>query len=158
MRFVLTWLILAAFWIGLSGYFDAIHLAWGFAAVTLVSAISHRHLLGDLTLPAGAAGFFRLLRYAPWLVWQVAKANVDVLLRVIGKKPVDPMLFRFKPDLESEFGRTTLANSITLTPGTVTVEVEEDGHFIVHAIAPEAEEGLVDGEMESRVRVVEGAS
>ena len=156
MRFVLTWLILAALWIGLSGHFDVIHLTWGLAAVTLVSALSARHLFHDTNLVAGTGAFFRLLAYLPWLVKQITLANIDVLLRVIGKRPVEPVLVHFEPELESEFGRVALANSITLTPGTVTVKIEEDGTFLVHAIGPDAAEGTLNGGMTERVRAVEG--
>jgi len=158
VRFVLTWIILAGFWVLLSGHFDVIHLTWGFVAVTLISAVSARHLFGDGPLRPGAGRVVRLFLYVPWLLWQIVLANVDVFLRVVGVRPVAPRMVRFRPSLETEFGRTAFANSITLTPGTVTVEVEDDGAFLVHAIAPEAEDALLAGEMEKRVRGVEGAS
>lgn len=154
MSFLTTWIVLAAFWIGLSGYFDVIHLVFGAVSVTLVTALSHKHLMGD----AKGDGLGRVIRtmfYIPWLLWQVALANIDVLLRVIGVRPIDPRMIRFKVDLESEYGLTLLANSITLTPGTVTVDVEEDGTFLVHALAPEAAEGVLSRVMELRVREVE---
>ena len=156
MRFILTWLILAGLWIGLSGYFDVIHLTWGVVAVTLVASLSSRHLLGDVTLGRGIAGFVRLAVYTPWLIRQIVEANWDVLLRVLGRRPVDPSLVRFDPGLGTDFGRVTLANSITLTPGTVTVEIEEDGHFLVHAVAPDVAEGLATSGMVQRVQQVEG--
>lgn len=158
LRFVLTWIVLAAFWLGLSGHFDAIHLTWGLVAVTLVStitALSPRHC--D-PVPVETARVFRLLGYVPWLFWQIVLSNWDVALRVLGVRPVDPSLFRFHPELESDFGRVAMANSITLTPGTVTVEIEENGDFLVHAIAPPAVEGLLSGAMAERVHRVEGRS
>lgn len=158
MPFVLTWLVLAAFWVGLSGYFDAIHLTWGFVAVTLVSALSCRPLAGDGPFLPAFGRLARLAAYVPWLLWQIALANIDVLLRVIGIRPLAPTVVRFRPDLESDFGRVALANSITLTPGTVTIEVEEEGVFLVHAIAPEAAETLLKGDMAKRVHAVEGGS
>ncbi|MFV1958660.1 MAG: Na+/H+ antiporter subunit E [Planctomycetota bacterium] len=157
MRFVVTWVILATFWILLSGRFDAVHLLFGLASVTLVSGISSRHLAEGTTLWAEARRMLRLFRYVPWLIGQIALANLDVLLRVIGLRPVDPCIVRFKPHLDSDFGRVTLANSITLTPGTVTIDVEEDGTFLVHAIAPGAACAIVDGPMAPRVDEVEGS-
>lgn len=156
MRFVVTWLVLAAFWIALSGYFDPIHLTFGFVSVTLVSAVSSRYFAEGASLRRESLGLLRIVGYAPWLLWQILIANVDVLLRVVGLRPLAPRMVRFKPHLESDFGRVTLANSITLTPGTVTVEVEEDGTFIVHAISHEAAEGVLDGRMAERVRLLEG--
>ena len=158
MRFILTWIVLAAFWIGLSGYFDAIHLTWGLVAVTLVSAVSARTPRDGPSVVTEAGQVARLFGYIPWLLWQIALANWDVALRVLGVRPVDPRVVRFRPELGSDFGRVALANSITLTPGTVTIEVEEDGAFLVHAIAEPAAEGLLGGAMAERVRRVEGTS
>ncbi len=155
MSFLTTWIVLAAFWIGLSGYFDVIHLVFGAVSVTLVTALSHKHLIGDSTRGQGLVRVIRTMFYIPWLLWQVALANIDVLLRVIGLRSIDPRMIRIKVDLESEYGLTLLANSITLTPGTVTVDVEEDGTFLVHALAPEAAEGVLSRVMEARVREVE---
>lgn len=156
MRFLATWFTLAAFWVLLSGHFDAVHLVFGFVSVTLVSAISSHHLAAGSTVGRELLQLLRLLLYAPWLLAQIALANVDVLLRVLGFRPVEPCVVRFRPELASEFGRATLANSITLTPGTVTVEVEDDGSFVVHAISPEAARSLLTGEMARRVQRIEG--
>jgi multicomponent Na+:H+ antiporter subunit E len=155
MRFLTTWVLLAAFWILLSGHFDAVHLIYGVVSVTLVSALSSRHLMEKGPVRVGAGRLLRLFAYAPWLLWEICKANIDVLLRVIGVRSVDPRVVRLKPDLHTDFGIVAYANSITLTPGTVTIEVE-DGHLIVHAVAPDAVQGLLGGEMEKRVRWVEG--
>ena len=158
LRFVLTWIVLGAFWIGLSGYFDPIHLIWGFVAVTLVSVISARVPRAGDPVAKEARQILRLLVYTPWLIGQIALANWDVALRVLGVRPISPRLVRFDPRLASDFGRVALANSITLTPGTVTIEIDEDGAFLVHAIAPAAEESLLSGTMTERVRKVEGSS
>lgn len=156
MRFILIWIVLAAFWIGLSGYFDALHLAWGFVAVTLVSAVTAATPREGESVFAEAGKLVRLFLYVPWLLWQIVLANVDVMLRVLGVRPVEPRVVRFRPPVRSDFGKVALANSITLTPGTVTIDVEEDGTFLVHAIAEPAAEGLLDGRMAERVRRVEG--
>ena len=158
LRFVLTWIVLAAFWIGLSGYFDKIHLIWGFVAVTLVSVVTVRVPREGASVGTEVGQVARLFTYVPWLLWQIVLANWDVSLRVLGVRPVDPRVIRFRPELESDFGRVALANSITLTPGTVTIEVEDDGAFLVHAIAPSAAEALQSGGMVAGVRRVEGSS
>jgi len=155
VRFLVTWIVLAALWLGLSGHFDAVHLVFGFLSVTLVSAISSRHLLGDGALGPAAGRLVRLVLYVPWLLWEITKANLDVMLRVFGLRPIDPCVIRFTPDLQSEFGMTALANSITLTPGTVTVEIETDGTFVVHALNREAADGVLSGAMEAKIRGVE---
>lgn len=156
MSFFVTWLLLAAFWISLSGYFDLIHLIFGAVSVTLVSWISHRHLFPEARAGRAMGAFVRTIAYLPWLTWQIIVANVDVMLRVLGFREIEPRMFSFETDVETEFGTTLFANSITLTPGTVTVNV--DGKtFIVHALTPGAAEGVLDREMEDRVKKVEGS-
>ena len=157
MSFVATWVLLAALWIGLSGFFDGIHLTYGFAAVTLVSALSHKHLSGARNLGLGLTRLARLFLYVPWLLWQIVLANVDVMLRILGVREIDPLVIRFRPEVESDFGVATLANSITLTPGTVTVEIA-DGEFIVHALSREAADGVLTRVMENKVKRVEGGA
>ncbi len=156
MRFLITWIVLAALWIGLSGFTDPVHLTFGFLSVTLVSLISTRHLLGDEAAPGTAGRLLRLILYLPWLLWEIVVANLDVMLRVFGLRGIEPCVIRVRPDLEGDFGKTVLANSITLTPGTVTVEIEADGTFVIHALSREAAEGVLSGRMEAKVRRVEG--
>lgn len=155
--YIVTWLLLGGLWIGLSGFFDAVHLTFGAVSVTLVTALSARYLTGRRPLGPGLGRLLRLALYCPWLLWQIVLTNMDVLLRVLGMRRIDPQVIRFCPNLRSDFGIVTLANSITLTPGTVTVEVT-DGEFIVHAIAPEAAAGLADGPMVARARQIEGGA
>ena len=155
MRLAVTWLVLAAFWIGLSGHFDLIHLAFGFVSVTLVTALTWRLLTGDGPLASGITALLRLALYLPWLLWAIFRSNVDVLLRLVGVLPVEPVMVRFTPDLESDFAKTALANSITLTPGTVTVDVV-DGEFLVHGIAPESTDPTRGRAMVKRLKHVEG--
>ena len=154
--FLVTWLVLAAFWFGLSGYTDGVHLTFGTCAVTLVAAVSHRYLTGRARLGTMVGRLLRMIAYGPWLLWQIVLANVDVLLRVLGLRSIDPCVIRIRPDLASEFGLVILANSITLTPGTVTVEIEDDGELVVHALSREAADAVMSRVMEQRVRWLEG--
>lgn len=157
MGFVVTWLLLAALWIGLSGYFDPVHLIFGFCSVTLVSLISHPHLTGGGDVLRGIGRMVRLVLYLPWLIWQIVVANVDVTLRILGFRDIDPRVVRFRPDLSSDFGRVTLANSITLTPGTVTVLLQ-DGEYVIHALSREAADAVLAGTMARKAAVVEGSA
>ncbi|MDJ0973087.1 MAG: Na+/H+ antiporter subunit E [Planctomycetota bacterium] len=156
MGFVLTWLVLAGLWFGLSGYTDAIHLTFGAVSVTLVTFMSYKHLMGGGPVGTGVGRAIRTVIYLPWLFWQITVANIDVMLRIAGFRPVEPRMIRFKAELDSDYGRVLLANSITLTPGTVTVEVGDDNVYVVHAISPEAAQGIIEGAMEAKVRGVEG--
>jgi multicomponent Na+:H+ antiporter subunit E len=156
VSFVVCWLVLAALWFGLSGYTDTHHLVFGVVSVTLVSLLSHRHMTGGDHVGRGLLALVRLALYVPWLLWQILLANVDVMLRVFGVRPIEPCVIRFKPPLEGDFAVVTLANSITLTPGTVTVDVEPDGTFVVHAISREAADGVLTGVMAAKARHVAG--
>ena len=156
VSFLVTWILLAGFWVALSGYTDVIHMTFGAVSVTLVSLLSHRHLIGKASLRQVVGRLLRSILYSPWLLWQIVLANVDVIRCVLGFKPIAPRVIRFRPDLNSEYGMATLANSITLTPGTVTIDVTEDGEFIVHALTPEAAEAVLSLDMTQRVHWLEG--
>lgn len=155
MSFVFTWLVMALVWICLSGFFDPIHLGFGAVSVTIVSALSHSHLTQGGAIGQGLARMARVAVYFPWLLWQIVLANVEVVACVMGWKPISPSMFEIKPQLASSFGVAVLANSITLTPGTVTVDVR-DGGFLIHALTAGAATGTGGGAMEARVRRIEG--
>ena len=153
MSRLVTALVLFLFWLLLSGHFDPLHLFLGVICSIGVALLSHDLLIGAQPLGTLFGRLYRLLRYLPWLVYKVAVANIDVAYRVLHPKmPIDPELVTLPRRLESEFGETTLANSITLTPGTVTVDVDQ-GHFLVHALTKGAADDLEA--IQTRVRRVE---
>ena len=153
---LITFGILFLFWILLSGLFDAFHLIAGVICTGIVTLISH-----DLLVKGGDKKFIgkslRLFWYIPWELWQIVLANIDVAIRVLHPKmPIDPLIIEFETPLRSDFSLITLANSITLTPGTITISVEpEKGMFRVHGIAKEpADALLVDQTMQKKVAEV----
>ena len=155
LRFVVAWLVLAGFWLTLAGVpHGVVHWAFALASVTLVSLWVGPLLFDGPRLGRGFWALGRLALYAPWLLWQILLANRDVFLRVFGLRPVDPRVVSFESDLESDFAKVALANSITLTPGTVTIGIEGTT-FVVHAIAPSAADLLRTGEMQRHVRRLE---
>jgi len=150
---VLTFLIMAFFWVLLSGIFDAFHLISGVICCLIVTLLSH-DLLVKGESKKRLLKSIRLLFYIPWELWQIVLANIDVAYRVLHPKmPIDPRIIEFETTLRGEFSQVTLANSITLTPGTITILVEpERGKFLVHAIAKEpAEALLIDQTMQKKV-------
>jgi multicomponent Na+:H+ antiporter subunit E len=98
----------------------------------------------------------RFISYIPWELWQIFLATIDVAKRVFGILPVDPLIIEFDTTLRSDFALLTFANSITLTPGTITIDVDpERGRFTVHAIAKEPADSLtVDQTMQKKVGYV----
>ncbi len=137
--FALHWAMLFLFWIVLSGVFDAFHLVCGVLSTAVVARLTHemqffegRGELGRLHL--ARVSWPRLFVYVLWLTKEIAVANLQVLRVVLDPKlPIDPAMVSFKTHLQSDLGRTLLANSITLTPGTITVTAPE-GEFLVHAL------------------------
>ena len=151
--FVLSFIILFGFWLIFSGKFDLFHLILGCVSCLLVAAVS-----SDLLFPSGISkNFFgssiRFAGYIPWLLYQVFLANLHVLYLAFHPRMqslIDPKIIEFDSRLTSDIARTTFANSITLTPGTITVSVSVMGRFTVHCIdAPSAEP--LPGEMERRI-------
>lgn len=79
--------------------------------------------------------YFWAICYIPVLLWAMLIANLDVVYRVIHPKmPIKPGIVKVKTSLQSDSGRTALANSITLTPGTLTVDISDDGFLYIHWI------------------------
>lgn len=150
--FILTFVVMFLFWILLSGIFDALHIGAGLICSAIVAFISHDLFVKDGGLETGK--FFRLLLYIPWELWQIVLANLDVAYRVLHPKmPIDPRIIEFETTLRSDFALVTMANSITLTPGTITILVDPPkGKFWVHAIAESpADALLVDQTMQTKV-------
>ncbi|CAN0550260.1 unnamed protein product, partial [Laminaria digitata] len=98
----------------------------------------------------------KVLLYWPWLVWEIVKANIDVTKRVLGMAPISPTVVRIKATQKTDLGIVIFANSITLTPGTISLDVDEDGYILVHALSRDGTEGLEGGEMDRRVTDLEG--
>ena len=147
---------LFGFWVAMSGMFTPFLLLSGLGAAIAVALVAARLELSDRE---GAPWRFvvAVLTYWPWLLkemlvsgWRVARVIVDPRL------PVSPALARFRPLQETTVGIATHANSITLTPGTITVSADH-GEFLVHALTRAAGTGLAGSAMDQRVRRLEGA-
>ncbi|SDB58816.1 multisubunit sodium/proton antiporter, MrpE subunit (TC 2.A.63.1) [Desulfonatronum thiosulfatophilum] len=148
-------LLLTAVWLILSGRTDPIYLFWGFISIAFVMWMSSR--LHDIPLTdnksCGSTRIIipRLIAYLFWLVWQIIKSGVYVAYVVLHPKmPIEPMIVRFTSKQPNVIARVILGNSITLTPGTFTLDIE-DNLFTVHALTRDTEEDLVSGDMERRV-------
>ena len=96
--------------------------------------------------------FYRMLVYLGWLIVQIVKSAVYVAgISLSDRSKVDPTVAYFKADYDSPFARALLANSITLTPGTITIDISDEGIYSVHALTNELREGLLDGTMQQKV-------
>lgn len=146
---------LAVLWVLLSGFFTPLLLGLGVLSVALTVYVAHRMDIADHEgHPIHLSS--RIILYWPWLLWEIVKANLDVARAIISPKmPIRPNLFTVKASQKTELGHTIYANSITLTPGTVTVGLEGDT-LSVHALLKSAEDGLKTGDMDRRCTRAEG--
>ncbi|MBW2520688.1 MAG: Na+/H+ antiporter subunit E [Deltaproteobacteria bacterium] len=146
-----TFLIMLFFWVVLSGMFDAFHLTLGVFSCLLVAHFSHSLLIyGEKN--NWLKGLFGVICYLPWLFYQILLANIEVAWVVLHPRmleKIDPHLIRFKTSLKRPISKVTFAQSITLTPGTITVNIDDD-EFTVYALTRSAGEAL-PGEMEARI-------
>ena len=134
--------------------FDLFHLSLGIISCALVSLISGDLLFSQKSVTKSHLfQVLRFLKYLLWLLYQIVLANLHVAYLVLHPKMyslIDPHIIRFKVKLKTDIGLTTFANSITLTPGTITVLIHEES-FYVHAINQKVADDLLTGEMEDRV-------
>ncbi len=142
--------ILFAFWLLLSGHYDLFHLSLGLICSLLVALVSHDLLIENINGSKRIRKTGRFISYVAWLIYQIVLANLHVAYLILKPKAIDPEIIRFKTRLKSQFSMVTLGNSITLTPGTITMDII-DGEFHVHALSKKVADDLLSGEMERRV-------
>jgi multicomponent Na+:H+ antiporter subunit E len=154
MRYIFSFCLLFAFWLILSGNFDSFHLSMGVISTLIVTLWT-----GDLLFPnpkickqSLLAGLLRLPGFLLWLSKEIVLSNLHVIYVALHPRMQDllhPQMIEFDTTLKTELSQFVLANSITLTPGTITVRIQ-NGRFLVHALTRQTAEGL-PGEMEQRV-------
>jgi multicomponent Na+:H+ antiporter subunit E len=156
VRPLLLFLALEFFYLALSGQFHSRFLMIGgvISSATITLLAARMRVLDREGVPYEF--WLRTALYVPWLLWQIVLANIDVARRVWNPKlPIAPRVDRIPITLKTGFGISTYANSITLTPGTVTIEAKDD-HFIVHSLVDAMAEDLLAGGMHDRCKWIEG--
>lgn len=147
--------ILMAFWMLLSSMFNVFHILVGVLSVVLVLLLNNKifrvqFFKGDVPewerMRVGG-----LLGYIPWLLLEIVLASLQVAYVVLHPRmPIKPLLLKFTARLPNIGAKVMLANSITLTPGTITIEIRDD-EFLVHALLDESTASLREGTMQTRV-------
>ena len=142
IRSVVLFAALFGLWLLLSGHFTPLLLTLGAMSSAAVVAVVHRlDLIDEEGVPVHCLPL--LWRFWPWLTGEIVKSNFEVMRLIVSPQLViSPQIFHFTPTQKTTAGLVAHANSITLTPGTVTVEIEEDGRFLIHAITREFAEGV----------------
>ena len=154
LRLLILFFLTTGLWLALSGHFDPLLLSLGLLSAATVSFVSRRMGIIDaegqpLELMPG------LLRYAPWLAKEIVRACIDVAWRIVQPSlPIQPTIIRVPANQRTVTGRVSFANSITLTPGTISLDVLEK-EIEVHALTAESAADLESGEMGKRVEHLE---
>lgn len=154
-KFVILFLVSLGFYLGLGRSVDLFNLATGGISAIIVSLIFARitfdtpprltRILPQLT---------RTLLFIPYLIWEIVKANVAIAYLVLHPAlPIDPQIQQFEAGVSESISIMALAVSITLTPGTVVIDVR-GSEFHVHALTRQSWMGLLEGGLERAVRFV----
>jgi len=139
--------LLFILWVLLSGQFSWLLLSLGLASVLLTVFLASRmNVIDHESYPIHLSA--KLPAFLAYIMWEIIKANIDVAKRILntGGKTISPQLVEIPVPQKSDLGRVMYANSITLTPGTVSVELDND-RVLVHALSKEGVEDLLSGEM-----------
>ncbi|SMC41972.1 multisubunit sodium/proton antiporter, MrpE subunit [Desulfocicer vacuolatum DSM 3385] len=153
-----NFLILFFFWMIFSGKFDAFHLTLGVLSCSLVAWMAADFLITAPSFATIAKQWIGFSKYIPWLLWQIVLANIHVLRLVLSRdmnSRINPQIIKFRSTIKSQMGLVTFANSITLTPGTITVAATTYGDMAIHAIDNESAAPL-PGDMEKRIAKIFG--
>lgn len=150
-------IFLSVIWLLLSGHFDPLLLGLGMASIALILVVAHRMDVVDhegqplqVTL--------KTIPYMFWLCKEIVKSNIDVIQRILSPKlNISPTMIEVEAPQHTDLVRSMYANSITLTPGTVSIRTENDC-ILVHALSKEGAEGLLEGEMADRLLAIEAPS
>lgn len=147
--------ILLIIWLVFSGKYDVMHITFGIVGVILVILMNYRlsrvNLFPEREEPNIPIKIYRLPVYILWLVKEIFLANLQVAYLVIHPEmPIEPKLLTFRTKLPSASAKVILGNSITITPGTLTVDIEHN-KFLVHCLTPRSAGSLQTGDMQMRI-------
>lgn len=148
-------LVIYGFWLVLSGMFTPFLLAAGAGSALAVWWLARRMDLIDHEGFPIELGLRPFISYWPWLGKEILKSAWDVSKRILDPRlPISPTMAEFSPSQQTDLGLVIHANSITLTPGTIAIEVARD-RFLVHALTREGAASLAGSEMDRRCRELE---
>jgi multicomponent Na+:H+ antiporter subunit E len=152
-EFIITFLM----WVLLTWSLKLQDIMAGVVVAIIVTIITRKLFPEDVVKLLNPRRFLFAVIYFPYLFYYIILANMDVAYRVLNPYlPINPGIVKVKTSLASDFAKTILANSITLTPGTLTVEVDGDD-FYVHWINissdnPEVQREIILGRFERMLR------
>jgi len=132
--------------------FDAFHISLGVISCALVTFLSHDLFFKEKLSYRNIVETVRFIKYIPWLLYQIVLSNIHVAYLVLHPKmPIEPSMVRLETELKKDLSLVAYANSITLTPGTITADIVDRKHYIVHCISKKVADDLLAGDMEKRI-------
>lgn len=157
MKYVALFILSLLFWLLLTFKLTMPNLVVGSAASLMCSLIFGRYYFTSVGKFLQPKRWFWLIIYLAVFTWSCIKANFDVAYRVLHPRmPIKPGIVKVKTSLKSEFGKMLLANSITMTPGTLTVDIIGDDFYIhwiyIHSQDPEIYTGMITGIFEKYIK------
>ena len=157
MRYIFMSIVAFGTWLLWSGHYTLDHtlvLAMGILSCAFVVYLAGRlSIVDEEGHPIHLA--WGLVLYIPWLLWAIFKSNIDVAKRILNPRlPIAPRIVRVNGTQKTDLCRVIFANSITLTPGTVSLDLDEED-IVVHALTEEAADDVQSGDMDSRVTALE---
>ena len=130
-RYLYTVIVLFVIWIFLTSSLDVQELEVGLALSLIVGALTYNVFTESGLANLHPKRVAYAIAYVPYFLWAMIMANLDVAYRVLHpKRPINPGIVECKTVLDNDLGKLTLANSITLTPGTITLDVRDDKYYI----------------------------
>lgn len=153
-RAITTFILLFSVWLLLSGHTEPLLVGLGAASCALVVWLSARmHILDEESYAYHI--LVRLIGFLPWMLWQVVKSNIYVAKLILSPSlPIRPYLVHIRVRQHTTIGQVIHANTITLTPGTLTLDVR-DNSFLVYALTPDIIEESGTEELDQRVAKLE---
>ena len=152
----MSFILFFIFWIILNGTVTLEILLFGLAISIIVKKLTYKHTrMSNEIERKTLTKLILLVKYLVLLIYEVYKANVDIIKLVLNSNPeIKPTLMSFKTDLKSRHARVALANSITLTPGTITVSMNDD-ELLIHAIHKSNLDGIEESIFVEKLRELE---
>jgi len=139
-RYIFGVIILFVLWLLLTDTFNGAEVLIGAICAFIIAGFTYATFTENGLSNLNPKKLFWLVVYIPFFIWEMVKANFDVAYRVISPKlPIKPGIVEVKTKMKSDIGKTAVANSITLTPGTLTIDIKDDKMFI-HWIWVESED------------------
>lgn len=130
-RFIVNWVFMMLLWIGFTGSFAGQELFIGVATTAIISLFTIRFFTCCTLAIFSPVRIYYMLIYLFVFIWELIKSNIDVARRVLTPSlPINPGIVKFKTKLSTDYGRMVLANSITLTPGTLSIDIIDDTYYI----------------------------